>query len=218
MNNYIDLSASEKKILESYKSVLDGLSEYMGAGYEILLHSLENLDHSVIKVINGHYSGRTEGAPITDLALTYLSKIEAKNENHHMTYYNKKKNGGLIRSATIAIPGDNQRIIGLICINFYLDTPLSSILDSFTFNSEAKKDMTENFATNANELINNAIVAAKSKVYNDTSISSINKNKEIISLLYEEGVFNFKDAVVYVAKSLSISKNTVYMHMRKLDK
>ena len=56
------------RILDSYKSVLDGLAAYLGDGYEIVLHSLHDLDHSVIKIINGHYTGRREGFPITDLA------------------------------------------------------------------------------------------------------------------------------------------------------
>lgn len=62
------------RILDSYKSVLDGLAAYLGDGYEIVLHSLHDLDHSVIKIINGHYTGRREGFPITDLALSMLAK------------------------------------------------------------------------------------------------------------------------------------------------
>ena len=61
------------RILDSYKSVLDGLAAYLGDGYEIVLHSLHDLDHSVIKIINGHYTGRREGFPITDpVSYTHL--------------------------------------------------------------------------------------------------------------------------------------------------
>ena len=72
MSGYLVLSPTDKVILESYKILMDGLSAYLGEGYEIILHSLEDLDHSVIKIINGHYTERCEGAPITDLALTML--------------------------------------------------------------------------------------------------------------------------------------------------
>lgn len=41
----------------------------------MVLHSLEDTEHSVIKIINGHHTGRTEGMPITDLALQMLEEI-----------------------------------------------------------------------------------------------------------------------------------------------
>ena len=43
--NYLTLTETDKAILESYKTVLDGLAEYLGDGYELILHSLENLEH-----------------------------------------------------------------------------------------------------------------------------------------------------------------------------
>ena len=71
----VAFTETDFKILNSYKSVLDGLAAYWGDGYEMVLHSLHDLDHSVIKIINGHYTGRREGFPITDLALSMLAKI-----------------------------------------------------------------------------------------------------------------------------------------------
>lgn len=54
---YIELTATDRQILNSYALMLDGLGAYLGEGYELVLHSLESLDHSVIKIINGHYTG-----------------------------------------------------------------------------------------------------------------------------------------------------------------
>ena len=66
-------------ILDSYKGALAGLSAYLGDGYEIVLHSLEDLDHSVVAIFNGERSGRQVGAPITDLALQMLARLEDEN-------------------------------------------------------------------------------------------------------------------------------------------
>ena len=41
MSGYLVLSPTDKVILESYKILVDGLSAYLGEGYEIILHSLE---------------------------------------------------------------------------------------------------------------------------------------------------------------------------------
>ncbi len=61
MAAYLILTKADRLILDSYKTVLDGFSEYFGEGYELVLHSLEDLEHSVIKIINGHYTNREEG-------------------------------------------------------------------------------------------------------------------------------------------------------------
>lgn len=73
---FIELTPTDRQILNSYAHMLDGLGAYLGEGYELVLHSLESLDHSVIKIINGHYTSRKEGSPITDLALKMLGELE----------------------------------------------------------------------------------------------------------------------------------------------
>ena len=74
----IALSKSDLAILESYKVLAEGLANYLGDGYEIVIHSLGNLEHSVIKIINGYHTGRKEGSPITDLGLTMAKNINGK--------------------------------------------------------------------------------------------------------------------------------------------
>lgn len=219
-NMYIKLTKTDRVILDSYRTFAEGLGEYLGEGYEIVIHSLENPDSSAIKVINGHHSGRKEGAPITDLALQMLGRMEHNHKNS-LSYFNKSKAGAPIKSATIPLIGENQRIIGLICINFYTDTPLCDLL-SVLFPDEAASAAShpiasETFSDNIDDLIEDALTLAKETVYPDSAISVSNKNKEIIMILYEKGIFNLKDSVIKVASLLNISKNTVYMHLRKLS-
>ncbi len=215
MKKYIDLTEEDKKILNSYKIFLEGLSEYLGSAYEIILHSLEDIDESAIKVINGHYSGRAEGAPLTDLAMNMLSEI-LKSENNYssMTYSNTSPNGTPLKSATIPVVGSNNKIIGLICFNFYTDIPLHVFLSEFTNPSKSGNQVVETFASNSLELIVSAVKSAQIRIHADPTITTSNKNKEIIHCLYEQDIFNIKDSVIKVAETLGISKNTVYMHIR----
>lgn len=217
MSKYLTLSKTDRDILESYKTLLDGFSQYLGDGYELILHSLEDLEHSVIKIINGHYTGRVEGAPITDLALTMLDNIKQKKEPSALCYFNKK-NGNTLKSATIPVLGENKRIIGLLCINFHMELSLSSFISGFIPESSCDTGIMENFSENVEDLITSSLEDAKLKVYADASISSTNKNKEIVHLLYGKGIFNMKDSVIKVASHLGISKNTVYLHLRNLEK
>ena len=100
----LKLTSLDKKILHSYCQTLDGLSNYLGNGYEIVLHSLEDYEHSAIKVINGYHTGRTEGAPITDLALKMLEQIRRNEENDHgVIYFSTKVKGEPLKSTTIPV-------------------------------------------------------------------------------------------------------------------
>ena len=214
---YISLTATDKQILESYKIMIDGMAEYMGEGYEIILHSLQNLDRSVIKIINGHYTGREEGAPITDLVLSMLSKIAESKEIKSLCYFTKDKTGVTLKSTTIPIVGENDRIIGLLCINFHTEISFAKMLSAFMPTSDNSTQIMENFTDNVDNLISTALEEARNKVLPNPKISAANKNKEIINNLYQKGIFNIKDSVLKISQILNISKNTVYLHIRNLE-
>lgn len=213
-----NLTPIDYEILESYKVALANLAEYLGGGYEIVLHSLENLEESAIKVINGHYSNRKEGAPITDLALEMLAEIEKSGSNETgKVYFTHNKTGRPIKSTTIPILGENKALIGLLCINFYLDINLNEFIESIMKQGTNDNKVNEIYSSSTDELIYEAVERAKVQVMSDTSISGANKNKEIVTLLKQKEIFQLKDAVVKVAALLSISKNTVYMHIRNTN-
>lgn len=217
--NYIILTKNEKLILSSYKTLVDGLADYLGNGYEIILHSLENLDQSIIKIINGHYTGRSKGSPITDLALSMLETLKKNNDKKSLSYFNKSKNGVIMKSTTIPITGENDRIIGLLCINFYTDLPLSDILSKFIpteSDFQSKDEVLETFTEDIDTLIISALEEARLNVMQNLDIPTSNKNKEIIRHLNTKGIFNLKDSVIKVATYMGISKNTVYMHLRNM--
>ena len=207
----IQMTAEDHVILESYKTLLDGLADYLGSGYELVLHSLENLDHSAVKVINGFHTGRKEGAPITELALQMLQRINSQGGQDFITYHSVNSAGKPLRSATMAIRGKNKRIIGLLCINFYLDTPLSELLQLLSGSQHAVQ---ETYVQNNDEMIQKAVQRAAWRADSEGFAGTALRNKAIIHILYEEGIFNVKDAVQRVADELQISKNTVYLHLR----
>lgn len=214
----IVLTEVDRLILESYKNLAAGLSEYLGEGYEIVLHSLEDLEHSVIYIINGEYTGRKVGFPITNIALSMLKKLmDNADSKGYISYFTKTSASKPLKSTTIAIKGSGNRIIGLLCINFYLDTPYYNIINTFFIGAgDAKNEVDENFSDSIDDMVKKSIDSTKENVVKDNTIVSTNRNNKIIQQLYDAGIFNFKDAVDMVAGELGISKSTVYMHIRKI--
>lgn len=207
----VQFTPEDRLILDSYCQMLDGLAQYLGTGYELVLHSLEDLEHSAIRVINSH-TGRSEGAPITELALTMLGRIHAQTQGDTVCYSSTNRDGKPLRSCTIAIRGSEQRIIGLLCINFYMDTPLSQLLE--TISPAQSQPVAETYVQNSTEMVQAAVQRAAAETDAEGLAGSVLRNREIVSKLYASGIFNIKDAVIQVADCLNISKNTVYLHLR----
>lgn len=211
----VTFTETDHQILSSYKAVVDGLAQYLGSSSEIVLHSLEDYQQSVIHIANNHHTGRDIGAPITNLALQMLEEIQSSEDQQFLSYFTRNKNNKLMKSSTIVIRGERGNIIGLLCLNLNLDSPFSEIMNAFTPNAMVTESQQEYFANNVEEMIYDIIRNTIEEV-NASSISHANRNKHIISLLHERGVFNMRDAASIVAKALKITKPTVYLHLRNL--
>jgi len=218
-NSAMKLSKVDKAILQSYLILMDGLANFLGSGFEFVLHSLVDINQSVIKIINGHHTGRREGAPITDFALSILKKIQSDGLHQYMSYNSQNSKGEPLKSTTIIITGENGRAIGLLCINFALNTPLSEfVCQFFDSRSEATTNIvSENYAGDVDNLIARAVSQITQAVEADGNILPSLKNKEIVCRLYRQGIFQFKDSVNIIADLMSISKNTIYMHLRSIN-
>lgn len=215
----VTFSPIDHAILNSYKPVLEGLARYLGEGYEFVLHSLEDFNHSVVKIINGHHTGRKEGAPVTDLALEMLERIQSDEQLNDISYFTKNKRGEPLKSATIAIKGAEGKIIGLMCINLYLNTPLSTFVE--ILHSEVSLKETFESVRQSEDpdgIVRKATREALQAVQEDTGILPSLKNREAVALLEHQGIFKIKDSVLLVADEMGISKNTVYLHLRNVKK
>ena len=123
-------SQTDHEILKSYEAVVDGLAMLIGSHCEIVLHSLEDLKCSAVRIANGEHTGRKIGSPITDLALRMLHDMAGEDSSVSKAYFTRAKSGVLMKSVTIAIRNKEQRVIGLLCINMNLDVPFSQILET----------------------------------------------------------------------------------------
>ena len=65
-------------ILISYKAVVDGVSALIGEHCEIVLHSLEDIEHSAICIANGHNTNRQVGFTDYGLALKSLRNMQSE--------------------------------------------------------------------------------------------------------------------------------------------
>ncbi|ETS31436.1 hypothetical protein BB987_14335 [Photorhabdus temperata] len=207
---------TDHEILKSYEAAVDGLAMLIGGHCEIVLHSLEDLKCSAVRIANGEHTGRKIGSPITDLALRMLHDITDEDCSASKAYFTRAKSGSLMKSVTIAIRNRNRRVIGLLCINMNLDVPFSEIIQ--TFIPEETHDVAPtnvNFASSVDDLVAQTLEYTIEEVNIDRNVSNNAKNRQVVLNLYEKGIFDIKDAINQVAERLNISKHTVYLYIRQ---
>lgn len=207
----VQFTPEDRLILDSYCQMLDGLAQYLGTGYELVLHSLEDLEHSAIRVMNSH-TGRSEGAPITELALTMLGRIHAQTQGDTVCYSSTNRDGKPLRSYTIAIRGSEQQNHRVTVYQFLYGHPAFAASGN-DFPSQSQP-VAETYVQNSTEMVQAAVQRAAAETDAEGLAGSVLRNREIVSKLYASGIFNIKDAVIQVADCLNISKNTVYLHLR----
>lgn len=206
---------TDREVLHSYYCVVDGLAMLIGTHCEIVLHSLEDLNCSAIRIANGEHTGRKIGSPITDLALRMLHDMAGADSSVSKAYFTTAKSGALMKSVTIAIRNKQRRAIGLLCINMNLDVPFSQIIQTFIPPEKEQEPSSVNFASSVDDLVAQALEFSIEEVNADRNVSNNAKNRLIVLNLYEKGIFDIKDAVNQVADRLDISKHTVYLYIRQ---
>lgn len=209
-------SERDKEILCSYFRLADTIADFIGPHSEVVIHSFENIEKSVVKIVNGHHTGRKLGSPLTDLGLRMLSAFEKTGEVTPKSYFTQSKDGALLKSTTCMLMGENEKPIGMFCINMNLSFPFPEIIKTLMPDmSHPNITVNENFSACANDVINHALEHAIIDVENDTSINLKTKNKTITKILFENGIFELKEATAIVSERLGITRHAIYKYLRE---
>ena len=211
----VSLSPQDRLILEGYKPLVDAIGQLFGDCCEVVLHSLEDLSHSVIWIHNGAKTGRKIGSPVTDKALSVLRQCEQTGSNFSKLYLTQTVNGATMRSTTTVIKGIAGNPIGLFCINFDISMPFNQLAHILVETKSEGEGGGEHFAIDLDDLFLTKVRQVEQEVKNDPNIPVRRKTYEIIVRLSDEGVFKIRKAVPRIAKVLNISRDVIYMHLRK---
>lgn len=207
------LSDEDHAILAAYFPIADGIAALLGKQCEVVLHSLEFLEQSAIYVVNGHLTERKIGSPISPYTLQSLQNMHT--DSVSAPYLFQTENGTTIRSVTVAVRNRKQLVIGLLCINVNLDMPLSQIAQLF-MSAPSVLQNPPLVVESPEALVHRHIANIVQEINADVRVANHNKNRKIITALFERGVFDMKEAIQLVADKLGISRHTVYLYIRQL--
>ena len=89
--------------LDYYKKLVEFLGQVLGEHGEVVLRDCRKPNHDIVAIANGHVSGRTIGAPITDFTLSVLANEEWKEKDYVANYVGRAAPNKNLRSSTYFI-------------------------------------------------------------------------------------------------------------------
>jgi predicted transcriptional regulator YheO len=226
MNTWEDKRMDEE-LLRYYKSVVQFLGEVLGPQYEIVLHVVTSETDGYIGAIsNGEVSGRTLNSGLTDLAKKMIQDKEYKRRDYILNYVGKMPDGKECSSSTYFIKDKNNKLLGLLCINF--DTTkhkliaqeilqLANIKLPMTkmISETQNNDYVEHFPSSIQDIIYSVIDF--DMLQNDLKLTK-EKKISIIKELNDKNVFQVKGAVQEVSNVLKISEASVYRYLNVVQR
>lgn len=211
------LTREEHFILMHYERMADAIARCFGSACEVVVHSLEDTNRSVVKIVNGHVTGRTIGAPVTDLGLEILAGAHNEQGDVVGPYTSTTSTGNILHSVTNLIRNNKGRIIGFLCINFNLSASLTEVFSAFGGDDQQSRDSSvrEHYSRNVHDLVADTYRGVLEPLRLQEGISPLERNKRVVAALHRKGIFNIKGSVEIVAECMGVSKFTVYSYLRQ---
>lgn len=199
------------------------LGTVLGEDYEVVVHSVnkERIENSeIIAIENGHISRRTVHSPLTDLALNMIKNKDYQHSDFKTNYKAVTKDGIKMNGSTFFIKDEQGELEGLLCINHdtsKIQRIASEILSlsgqSFTNTVEVSNDSVEMLSSSVEDIVYSVVDPV---FLNQDMVLSPKQKEQVITTLYEKGVFAVKGSVQKVAKLLRISEPTVYRYLKEM--
>lgn len=225
--------------LQQYQILVDFLGKTLGPDYEVVLQDLTSDSPAIVAIANNHISGRKIGSPLTNAALQMLSSKAYESSNFLCNYKGITEDGRILRSSTMFIKDEAGAPIALLCINYddsrYMELAhkLQSIIHPAGFGDhgleldktaapplerplEQYSPITENFPMDITTLMQKIFDDCTSDL--ETPMDRLNQHerKDVIAKLNDQGLFQLKGAISFVAKKFTCSTATIYRYLSEI--
>ncbi len=184
--------------------VVDCIADLLGPNAEVVLHDVRRPERSVIMIRNGHITGRTLGAPLTDLGFFMLRESEKRIETLGV-YYSRTEDGKVLKCNGANLRDSKGNIEAMLCVNIDVTADAHNIRNGM-------ERLTEHYRTDIEQVIDTMISEAVSQAAGELSQE---QKMELIRALESRGVFLARGAVKRVSTALNMAVPTVYKYIQR---
>ena len=208
-----------KSFLKPYIAVADMIANTFGEDCEVVIHDLEDPEHSVVYVANSKVTGREIGQSFYILVSKVMLSEELKND-HADNYYFTAANGKLIRSSTLMIRDEGGEVAGAICINLDTSriTQQMEYLQSFMPNRENPEVSSRKEPAAADGSISDMVEELIQRIVGSSPVETMSRDQRIekVRFMEEKGIFLMKGSVEKAAEKLGVNKVTIYSYLDEI--
>lgn len=203
-------------ILKSYIPFAKGIAATFGPNCEVVVHDFSNLENSILVIENGQVTGRNISSPMTEISLKKV--VEGQVEEDLINYTGKSTDGRVLKSTTMFIRDENEKVIGCFCINFDMTELVAAqrvLNDIMRINAEAQ-DRSEDFQNKVNNVLTDIVQNTLKDFGKPVAYLTKEDKVFIVQKLDQQGAFLIKGAIDYVAKVLCVSRYTIYNYLDEI--
>ena len=208
-----------KSFLKPYVAVADMITNTFGEDCEVVVHDLEDPEHSVVYVANNKVTGREIGQSFYTLVSNVMLSEELA-DDHADNYYFTAANGKLIRSSTLLIRDEADEVAGAICIN--LDTSrviqqmeyLQSLMPNRKNTGIVSRQEEDTEEGSISDMVDDLIQC----IVGSSPVETMSRDQRIekVRFMEEKGIFLMKGSIEKAAEELGVNKVTIYSYLDEI--
>jgi predicted transcriptional regulator YheO len=190
---------------DRWGAIVNCIADLLGPRAEVVLHDVSCPDHSITMIRNGHVTGRTIGAPLTDLGFYMLRESKERIETLGV-YRSKTDDGKLLQCNAANLRDASGKVEAILCINVDIAGE-----NGKQGRSQKLPIPAEHYQTNIDQVIETMISEA-SRTVNGSLTRDL--RFEVVTDLDARGVFLARGSVRKVASALGIAAPTIYKYIQ----
>ena len=211
------MDKKNQDILTHYIKVGEVVAEMFSPYLEVIVHDLTNPNQSIIAIFNSHITGRKIGDGTSDIG---YKKLSNELPDKIVNYSNKSPSGVELKSSSLTIRNDNNKIIGSMGFNFDLShfVNIREFIDLFSKSVEMKElPKKEEFfmwsiKTEIQQALNKYLMMNKLQ----SKVLTRDDKLKVISYMKNKGYISKKGAKTIISELLAISRPTLYKYLKEI--
>ena len=204
-----------KTLLTFLEQLSKGIALQFGPNCEVVIHDLSDnyKENSIVAIENGHVTSRKIGDGPSMAVLDALRGDQSKLRDH-TSYLTKTKDGRILKSTTIYIRDEQQKVIGIFSINFDI-TKLMMVESALNplISVTSSKNETSEIPQNVNDLLAELIEESARQVGKPVPLMTREDKVKAIKFLNDRGALLITKAGDKISKYFGISKYTLYSYI-----
>ena len=209
--------SQDREILEHYVKAGEIIAEMFAPYMEVIIHDLQDPEHSIIAIFNNHVTGRKIGDGTSDLG---YKKLADELPDKIVNYNNQSPSGADLKSSSLTIRNRNDEIIGSMGFNFDLSS-FSNIKEFFeiftkTVVLENLPNREQFFMWSVRDEIQQALnkYITSHDLHGKALTRKVKLN--VVAFMKKDGHINKKGAITILSELLAITRPTLYKYIKEV--